>query len=217
VAEETLSFWMGIASGVLIVAIGVALFLRRYRAWVLSRGGHEQGHEKRKAQSEKRKLGGGSAGGGQGPKAPRPQGLSGHPASPSATPGQAGHGNGHSHVAVSPDGTRPSYWSILGLGISGGIVPCPTALIVLLLAIRFGRLGYGLLLILAFSLGLALVLIVLGVLVVRASSVVQRMTGTRGRLQLLSVLSSAVIVLLGVWVVVWTLLQYNVLVFRPGG
>jgi len=169
VAEETLSFWMGIASGVLIVVIGVVLFLRRYKAYILARRNHEHGHE-----------------------------------------------HGHSHVAA-PDGRTLSYWNILGLGFSGGIVPCPTALIVLLLAIRFGRLGYGLLLILAFSFGLALVLVVIGILVVRASGLVRRVVGSDGRLQLLSVVSSSVIVLLGLWIVVWTLLSYNVIVFRPGG
>ena len=168
VAEETLSFWMGITSGLLIVVIGVVLFLRRYKAYVLARRDHENGH-------------------------------------------------GHTHVVESPDSQALSYWNILGLGFSGGIVPCPTALIVLLLAIRFGRLGYGLLLILAFSIGLALVLVVIGILVVRASDLVRRVAGTDGRLQLLSVVSSSVIVLLGLWVVVWTLLSYNVIVFRPGG
>jgi ABC-type nickel/cobalt efflux system permease component RcnA len=176
IAEETLSFWMGIASGVLIAAIGLALFLKRHRAWVLARHGHVHDHAR------------------------------GH---------SHDHDHDHGHVVRSRDGPAPSYWSILGLGISGGIVPCPTALIVLLLAIRFGRLGYGLALILAFSFGLALVLILIGVLVVKASSWVQRISGAGGRLQLLSVLSSALIVLLGLWVVVWTLLQYNILVIRP--
>jgi ABC-type nickel/cobalt efflux system permease component RcnA len=137
------------------------------------------------------------------------------------------HGNGHSHshdqnhghthVIDGKGGPPPSYWSILGLGISGGIVPCPTALIVLLLAIRFGRLGYGMCLILSFSLGLALVLIALGIIVVRASGAVRRLTGEGRRLLLLSVISSSVIILLGLWIIVWTLLQYNVIVFMPGG
>ena len=42
---------------------------------------------------------------------------------------------------------------LLGVGISGGIIPCPTALVVLLAAISLHRVGYGLVLIVAFSLG----------------------------------------------------------------
>ena len=44
---------------------------------------------------------------------------------------------------------------LLGIGVSGGILPCPSALVVLLAAISLHRVGYGLVLILAFSLGLA--------------------------------------------------------------
>jgi ABC-type nickel/cobalt efflux system permease component RcnA len=44
---------------------------------------------------------------------------------------------------------------LLAVGISGGLLPCPTALVVLLAAISLHRIGYGLVLILAFSAGLA--------------------------------------------------------------
>ena len=56
--------------------------------------------------------------------------------------------------------------ALLSLGIAGGIVPCPDALAVLLLAIGFNHLLLGLFLLLAFSLGLAAVLIAIGVLLV---------------------------------------------------
>ena len=54
------------------------------------------------------------------------------------------------------------------LGISGGIVPCPEALVVLLAAVKLHRLGYGMVLISAFSVGLAMALIAIGLLVVSA-------------------------------------------------
>jgi ABC-type nickel/cobalt efflux system permease component RcnA len=57
---------------------------------------------------------------------------------------------------------------LLALGITGGIVPCPAALVVLLSALSFHRVGLGLFLIVAFSLGLAAVLIVIGLLMVYA-------------------------------------------------
>ena len=55
---------------------------------------------------------------------------------------------------------------LLGVGISGGIIPCPTALVVLLAAISLHRVGYGLVLIVAFSLGLAATVSGIGLLAV---------------------------------------------------
>jgi nickel/cobalt exporter len=57
---------------------------------------------------------------------------------------------------------------LIGLGISGGIVPCPTALVVLLAAVSLHRVGYGLVLIVAFSLGLAATVTGIGLLAVTA-------------------------------------------------
>ena len=61
-----------------------------------------------------------------------------------------------------------SFRELLALGVTGGIVPCPAALVVLLSAIALQRIGFGLLLILAFSVGLATVLIAIGLLMVYA-------------------------------------------------
>ena len=57
---------------------------------------------------------------------------------------------------------------LIVLGITGGIIPCPAALVVLLSAVSLHRIGLGLFLIVAFSLGLAAVLIGIGILMVRA-------------------------------------------------
>jgi nickel/cobalt transporter (NicO) family protein len=57
---------------------------------------------------------------------------------------------------------------LLALGVSGGLVPCPSALILLLGAIALGRAGFGLLLVIAFSAGLALVLTAIGLALVWA-------------------------------------------------
>jgi ABC-type nickel/cobalt efflux system permease component RcnA len=125
-----------------------------------------------------------------------------------------GH-HGHSHVVKTDDDSPPSIWSILGLGISGGIVPCPSALIVLLLAIQFKRLAYGLWLILSFSLGLALVLVVIGIIVVRTAGVVRKSTGEGAALAMLPVISSVLITILGLALLVGTFFQYGFLVIRP--
>jgi ABC-type nickel/cobalt efflux system permease component RcnA len=63
---------------------------------------------------------------------------------------------------------------LLILGITGGAVPCPAALVVLLSAIALRRITFGLFLILAFSFGLAAVLIGIGLLTVQAGRLVSR-------------------------------------------
>ena len=74
-------------------------------------------------------------------------------------------GRAHSHAIPSGPITTKT---LVALGISGGIVPCPEALVVLLAAIKLQRIGYGLVLITAFSIGLAAALIAIGMLVVSA-------------------------------------------------
>jgi len=62
----------------------------------------------------------------------------------------------------------PGKRQLLILGITGGMVPCPAALVVLLSAVALDRVGFGLFLIVAFSLGLATVLIAMGLAAVYA-------------------------------------------------
>jgi len=70
-----------------------------------------------------------------------------------------------------------SFKQLLALGVSGGIVPCPAALVVLLSAVAMQRIGFGLLLIVAFSGGLAAVLIAVGMLMVWARQFMARVRG----------------------------------------
>ncbi|MEO8597451.1 MAG: hypothetical protein ABI759_29305 [Candidatus Solibacter sp.] len=107
-----------------------------------------------------------------------------------------GDGRAHSHV---PEG-EITLGSLLALGASGGMVPCPSALVLLLSAISLGRVGLGLFLLLGFSAGLAAVLMGIGVLVLSASHLLPS-TGklTRSRaFQLLPVASAAAITCAGV-------------------
>jgi nickel/cobalt exporter len=87
------------------------------------------------------------------------------------------HGFGY-HTHEIPEGpVTPK--ALLALGISGGLVPCPSALIVLLSAIALHRLAYGLVLITAFSLGLASVLIAIGLAVVSARGWLERLPAAK--------------------------------------
>jgi len=80
-------------------------------------------------------------------------------------------GKAHSHAV--PEGPVTAR-TLVTLGISGGIVPCPEALVVLLAAVKMNRIGYGLLLIVTFSVGLAAALIAIGLVVVSASRRIAR-------------------------------------------
>jgi len=82
------------------------------------------------------------------------------------------HGHGHSHSAP-PDAL--SWRSLLALGISGGLLPCPSALILMLSAIALRQVGVGLVLILAFSVGLAGVLTGIGLIMVYAGRFLERL------------------------------------------
>ena len=103
-------------------------------------------------------------------------------------------GKTHSHAVPSE---RTGFWGLLSLGISGGIVPCVDALIGLLFAISLGKLVWGLIILCAFSLGLAAVLVAIGILMVMAKPVIERFTGEGIWLQRLPMISAAVVILLG--------------------
>ncbi|MHB1155841.1 MAG: nickel/cobalt efflux transporter [Phycisphaerales bacterium] len=75
-----------------------------------------------------------------------------------------------SHAAAMPDyvrqGMRPTAGQIMAFGAAGGMVPCPASITVMLLAMSVGKTGWGLLMVLGFSSGLAVTLVAVGVLIV---------------------------------------------------
>lgn len=85
---------------------------------------------------------------------------------------------------------------LLTLGISGGLVPCPEALGIMLIAVGLNRILLGLGMVVAFSFGLAAILIIIGILLVRAGSWLNRLSGAGQRWQALLPLASALIVTL---------------------
>jgi ABC-type nickel/cobalt efflux system permease component RcnA len=88
--------------------------------------------------------------------------------------------------------------SLLAMGASAGLIPCPSALVVLLGAVAQHRIGLGLILIVAFSAGLAATLTGLGVAVVHAGKALSRLP-VPGRLAAaVPALSAALIVVVGV-------------------
>ncbi len=141
VMPESVYPWLGFVSGVMIAAIGVWQFTRRF-AIARLRSGDE---------------------------------------------------HGHSHAL--PD--RVTMGSLVTLGISGGIVPCPSALVVLLSAIALHRVGFGLVLIVFFSMGLAAVLIAIGMTMLYARRVAEKFEWQGGWIGKLKLASPIAIALLG--------------------
>jgi ABC-type nickel/cobalt efflux system permease component RcnA len=119
--------------------------------------------------------------------------------------GTTGHDHAHDHAGHRhglPDGVSlTSRRGMLALALAGGILPSPSALIVMLGAINAHRVGYGIGLILAFSVGLALALIVVSLGALRArTAMANRLSSFWGRL--VPVLSASAIVVVGLFLAV---------------
>lgn len=106
-----------------------------------------------------------------------------------------GHGHSHHHHAPA---VSPTSWKGLGaIALSGGLLPSPSALVVLLGAVALHRVAFGVVLVAAFSVGLAGALTIVGALVIKARAFAARRFGSRVTVQL-PVLSAAAIVVIGV-------------------
>ena len=145
VVPEALYPWLSVASGLLVVAIGLSLLYRRSRK-LLKLGTKE------------------------------------HPHAHDVHPGVSRRG-------------------LLALGVSGGLVPCPAALILLLGAVSLGRTGFGVVLVVAFSAGLAIVLTGIGVLMIRARRIFERFSFDTGAPRLVPVASALIVSLAGLAIV----------------
>ncbi len=111
------------------------------------------------------------------------------------------HDHGHSHTVPEQITAK----NLLALGVSGGIVPCPSALVVLLSAVALHRIEAGLLFIVAFSAGLASVLVGLGILVVRAGHWLSRFSAAATIARNMPLVSAAIISALGLGIAVESL------------
>jgi ABC-type nickel/cobalt efflux system permease component RcnA len=115
--------------------------------------------------------------------------------------------HGHSHAM--PD--RVTFASLMALGVSGGIVPCPSALVVLLSAIALHRVAFGLILIVAFSIGLAAVLIAIGWAMLYARAMFNRLDSKVALLRRVPVFSSIAVALIGLVIAIQSLIAGKLL------
>jgi nickel/cobalt exporter len=192
IVPEQLYPWLGFSSGLLISALGIALLTR---AWRRQHGhlGHGRLHDHDHNHRH------GHAYWHHHDDSPHHHHRAHHP---------------HPHVHHSHDGHQESapvgYGTLLTLGITGGMIPCPAALVVLLSAMALQRMAFGLLLIVAFSLGLAAVLVGIGLLLVSARGVVQHWSGQGPWSTYLPFLSPLVITPLGVVIAVRSLVGLGI-------
>ena len=184
IVPEQLYPWLGIISGLMIAGLASYLLLR---AWTGEAGDH--GHKPGQSHS--------------------------HWFSSLAKPRSA---NAASAMAfpneMQPQADRSQgvpLRQLLALGVTGGMVPCPAALVVLLSALSLHRVGLGLFLIVAFSLGLAAVLIVIGLLMVYARQLTARWKGDGAAVKRWRpVLSSSFMLILGLGIAVRALLSTGI-------
>ena len=210
----TLFPWLGFGSGVLIALVGLSLLRSRWREWRAIRApahahdhahDHTHGHPHEHTHDHTHDHGHGhDHAHSHGPDHHHDHDTHTH------APADAAHGHshrhgpehsGHSHV---PPG-QPTLRGILALGVSGGLVPCPAGIVVLLAAVASGRIGFGLLLILAFSVGLAAVLVGVGVLCVTARRFFDRIPASGAFARRLGVASAVFVTLFGIGLAVRSL------------
>ena len=193
--------WLSLISGMLIVAIGGWLFWSRWQAlrkgsdgthshshWPF--GGHSHMHGPSHAHSHTHGDDAGHA------DSHSHEHSDGHSHSH-----EHDHSHEHSHSHEHDHARQPlpkaGRGSLLSLGISGGLVPCPEAMAVLLVSITINRLLFGMAILVSFSLGLAAVLIAIGVAMVLAGPAFDRFSKDGPLVRLLPVGSAAVVTLLG--------------------
>ena len=117
-------------------------------------------------------------------------------------------GRSHTHAPL-PDG--PLSWKALaGMGVAGGLVPSPSALLVLLSASALGRAWFGVILVVAYGLGMALTLTAAGLLLLRGQALLDRRGWSVGRgqgvVRLLPLGTAGIVVLVGLGLVLRGLL-----------
>jgi ABC-type nickel/cobalt efflux system permease component RcnA len=195
VLPERLYPWLGAASGLTIAALGFWLLLQR----VASNGSpHHHGHHHGPGHDHDDHHHDHAHGGDH----PHDHHDHVHPH----------HGRGHGHHRHD---VPTSLRELFTLGITGGIVPCPAALVVLLSAIALRRTGFGLLLIVAFSVGLASVLVGIGLLMVYARRFMARVRGDGPVIRRwLPLASAAVIMALGATIAVQALMSAGIVQIR---
>ena len=168
VLPEQLYPWLTLISGLMVVGVGAGVLRSRLRGRSSHASGHAHAGKHTHAAGQDHAVARGHA----------------H---------DHGHHHGHAHAHARGIGTR----GLLGMGAAAGLLPCPSALVVLLAAISQHQVALGMLLIVAFSLGLAGTLTALGLVVVHARRFIPPRIAAGRLAALLPALSAVVVVAIG--------------------
>ena len=208
ILPETLFPWINLVAAALVVAVGVWVARGRL-ASLRRRLAHRRAHARGLAHDHAH-----AAHGHEHVHGPAPAlavaGAAAHVHGHGHAHGHGrGHGHGHGHGPHHHHHDGPgghthappedlSMRSLLAVGATAGIIPCPSALVLLLGAIALDRVGYGLVLVLAFSVGLAGLLSLIGLLVIYARRFIERLPLDGRVASAIPALSALAIIALGV-------------------
>lgn len=187
ILPETLFPWLSMLSGVLVVTIGALMIKERLHGFLSGgpashRHTHDHAHDHDHSQE--------------------------HSHDHSHSHGAGYHS--HSHLPPGNDGAPVTWRGLLALGISGGLLPCPSALVLMLAAISVHRIGFGLALIVMFSLGLASVLTGIGIVLVYARRFFQFIPEGGTLFRFVPVASALLITVVGVGITLQALLSMGI-------
>ncbi len=168
IVPDQLYPWLTLASGVLVVLVGIGVLRARLRTGGWADHDHGDG-----------------------------DGADDHDHGHGHGHGDRDHGH-HHHDEGGKGGDALSSRGILGVGVAAGLLPCPSALVVLLSAIAVHRIGFGFALIAAFSLGLAATITCIGLVAVLARRTFSRVSLEGRVVRALPALSAVVILGVGV-------------------
>lgn len=184
---ERIMPFLGFVSGLLVFFIGVSLLKERlYAFFGWKKGGHHhhEAHDHGDGHTHSHDHGDGHA--------------HSHDHEPIAgADGSITHSHGGSaHTHAPPEAI--TWKSLLALGVSGGLLPCPSALVLMLAAIAANRVGYGLILTIAFSFGLAATLAAVGLIFLNVRNFFGRTSLAQNRVfQFLPVASAFIVAFVG--------------------
>ena len=204
ILPEQLYPWLSLLSGLIVVGIGVNLFINRlgnfqlfnkFRHQVTDSHHHQEHSHSHHHQEHSH------------PHHHHEHSHLHHHQEHSHSHHHGDHHHEHSHLPPGTDGSPITWKSLLALGISGGILPCPSALVLLLSAIALGHIGLGLILVLSFSLGLALVLTAVGLLLVYAKQLFQKFPTQICFARILPTISAFCVSLLGLGITAQALME----------
>ncbi|WP_211821947.1 nickel/cobalt transporter [Streptomyces filamentosus] len=213
-AGETILAWLGLTSGLIVTAIGLWLLTRALRHKPThGHHHHSHGHSHHHHHQHSHPHEHGHEHGGSHHPAPSTAPHTGAPESAAAAtrtltaPAQAPASHRtHEHApSEHTHASRPAGKAgLIGMGIAGGLVPSPSALVVLLGAVALGRTAFGILLVLAYGLGMAATLALAGMLLLHVKHRIKK-AGDRPRLRWLvgtasrigPVATSALVVVVG--------------------